>query len=60
MRKLTRLIAIIICLVLLVVTFSGCEKENKYVNLGVYYSTDALSLYLSGVANSLLKVSFYF
>ena len=59
MRKLTRLIAIIICLVLLVVTFSGCEKENKYVNLGVYYSTDALSLYLSGVANSLLKVSTY-
>lgn len=59
MRKLTRLIAFIICLILIVATFSGCEKENKYVNLGVYYSTDALSLYLSGVANSLLKVSNY-
>ena len=58
-RTRTRLIAAVICLVLLVVPFSGCAKENKYVNLGVYYSTDALSLYLSGVANSLLKVSTY-
>lgn len=59
MKKFSRVIAFVICLVLLVVPFSGCAKENKYVNLGVYYSTDALSLYLSGVANSLLKVSTY-
>ncbi|OQB53999.1 MAG: hypothetical protein BWX97_00294 [Firmicutes bacterium ADurb.Bin146] len=59
MKKHTRLIIILICLVLLASCFSGCSKENKYINLGVYYSTDALSLYLSGVANSLLKVSTY-
>lgn len=59
MKKFTRLIAFVICLVLLVIPLSGCAKENKYLNLGVYYSTDALSLYLSGVANSLLKVSTY-
>ncbi|NLO38291.1 MAG: hypothetical protein GX115_02290 [Ruminiclostridium sp.] len=59
MKKRTRLAAFVICLVLLVGSFSGCAKENKYINLGVYYSTDALSLYLSGAANSLLKVSTY-
>ena len=59
MKKNIRLIVFIICFVLLVVSFSGCEKENKFVNLGVYYSTDALSLYLTGAANSLLKVSTY-
>jgi hypothetical protein len=59
MKKRTRLVAIIICLVLLVSCLAGCTKENKYVNLGVYYGTDAMSLYLSGVANSLLKVSTY-
>ena len=59
MKKHTSLIAFVTCIVLLVVSLSGCEKEDKYVNLGVYNSTDALSLYLSGVANSLLKVSTY-
>lgn len=59
MKKFTRVITFVICLVLLVAAFSGCAKENKYVNLGVYYSTDALSLYLSGAANSLLNVSTY-
>jgi hypothetical protein len=59
MKKRTRFIAFVICLILLVVPFSGCAKENKYVNVGVYYSTDALSLYLSGAANSLLKGSTY-
>ncbi len=59
MKKRTRLTAFVICLVLLVGSFSGCAKENKYIHLGVYYSTDALSLYLSGAANSLLKVSTY-
>ena len=59
MKKTTRLIVFAICLVFLVISLSGCEKENKYINLGVYNSTDALSLYLSGTANSLLKVSTY-
>lgn len=59
MKKNIRLIVLFICFVMLVLSFSGCEKENKFVNLGVYYSTDALSLYLTGAANSLLKVSTY-
>lgn len=59
MKKNKRLIALTICLILVVGLFSGCAKENKYVNVGVYYSTDALSLYLSGTANSLLNVSTY-
>jgi len=59
MKKRTRVFTIIICLILIIVSLTGCSKEDKYVNLGVYYSTDAMSLYLSGVANSLLKVSTY-
>jgi hypothetical protein len=59
MKKCTRIIAIVFCFVLILCTFSGCAKENKYINLGAYYSTDSLSLYLTGVANSLLKVSTY-
>ncbi len=59
MKKRTRFASFVICLILLAALFSGCAKENKYVNVGVYYSTDALSLYLSGAANSLLKGSTY-
>lgn len=49
----------IIALVLVMLLFTGCGKENKYVNVGVEMSTAGLSLYLTNTAKSLEKISTY-
>lgn len=58
MKKRITFIAVLLAMA--TVLFTGCSKENKYVNVGVLRSTDGLSLCLTGFANSdLPKVSEY-
>lgn len=58
MRKNARFLTVLI-LVLTVVLFTGCAKENKYVNVGVEMSAAGLSLYLTNTAAELEKISTY-
>lgn len=58
MRKSVR-IAIVLILVMVCTLFTGCAKENKYVNVGVELSTAGLSLYLTNTAVGLEKISTY-
>lgn len=58
MRKISKLSTVIV-LVLVLALFTGCAKENKYVNVGVEMSTPGLSLYLTNTAAGLEKISTY-
>lgn len=58
MRK-NRLLILAFSLVLVMLLFTGCGKENKYVNVGVEMSTSGLSLYLTNEAKKLGSVSTY-
>lgn len=52
--------ALILALVLVtVVLFTGCAKENKYVNVGVEMSTAGMSLYLTNTVQGFQKISTY-
>ncbi len=57
--KKNKLFSVTLCLLLVILLFAGCGKENKYVNVGVEESTAGLSLYLTNVAKSLGGVSTY-
>ena len=57
--KKSRLIVRTAFLVLVLLMFSGCGKENKYVNVGIEESTSGLSLYLTNTAKELEKISTY-
>ena len=58
MRKISK-ISIVLVLILVMALFTGCAKENKYVNVGVEMSTAGLSLYLTNTAAGLEKISTY-
>ena len=45
--------------VLIMLSVSGCAKENKYVNVGVEMSTAGMSLYLTNTVNGFQKISSY-
>ena len=49
----------VMLITIVMLAFSGCAKENKYVNAGVNMSTAGMSLYLTDVANGFLNVSSY-
>ena len=61
-RKLRRrvlLAAAVLIVSALLLSASGCAKENKYVNVGVEMSTAGMSLYLTNTVNGFQKVSNY-
>ncbi|MCR5310268.1 MAG: hypothetical protein K6E32_02475 [Lachnospiraceae bacterium] len=55
MNKIKVFALILVCTLL----FSGCGKENKYVNVGVNMSTAGMSLYLTNTVQGFSKVSSY-
>ncbi|GEM_PF-1990531 len=58
-NKKVRLWTLVLALLLLVPLLVSCGKENKYVKIGVYNTTDGLCTYLTGKARGLLTLSHY-
>ena len=58
-KGMRRAAAALIALAILLLTFPGCAKENKYVNVGVEMSTAGMSLYLTNTVNGFRKISNY-
>ncbi|MBP5330326.1 MAG: hypothetical protein J6Y89_00550 [Lachnospiraceae bacterium] len=58
-KKMGKITALCVVLVLTVLLCAGCAKENKYVNLGVEMSTAGMSLYLTNTVNGFQKISNY-
>lgn len=58
-KSIRRILSTMLIFSLVLILFTGCGKENKYVNAGVYLSTDGLSLCLTGYTNSIQSVSNY-
>ena len=58
-KRMGKITALCVVLVLTVLLCAGCAKENKYVNLGVEMSTAGMSLYLTNTVNGFQKISNY-